>query len=446
MRKNSHRTKSQLAGLLTATGLLFTAAVCAGLGLGFGIGVPQAHADAVPDVECKQAAPADAPSAPPAHIPRREQLHQLATGARVKVAVIDTGVAPHEQLGPVEAGPDLVTPEEPNSLWDCDAHGTAVAGVIASRDTGVAPNAAILSIRQTSAHFRTREDTVTPDPNAQNTAGSLATVAAAIDAAVDAGAGVVNISVVSCIPAAAAEGLDTGVLDAALDRAEAEGVVVIAAAGNVGPGCEPGDVVFPAHSPTVLAVGAIDDAAPHQFADYSLPGPDSTRGSGRPGDPGAPESPGVLSATGQRPAALAPAANGWASGTVQPNTRGEVAGYVGTSFAAPIVTGTVALLKERHPNASAAQLRELIYQAAEPHTGFIDPYRAVTAQPADYTASARQEKLAAPAPLEPQAARRVGVLAATTFGVVFAVLVISALAPRSGKRGLGNRPARRARR
>ncbi|NTS21683.1 S8 family serine peptidase, partial [Bacteroides fragilis] len=84
----------------------------------------------------------------------RARLHSFATGEGIKVAIIDTGISPHPQLRALRGVDDFVTPEEPDPLRDCDVHGTAVAGVIAGYDIGIAPRAEILSIRQTSAHYR----------------------------------------------------------------------------------------------------------------------------------------------------------------------------------------------------------------------------------------------------------------------------------------------------
>ena len=287
-------------------------------------------------------------SAPPVATPQqadyRRRLHRLATGAGVKVAVIDTGVAPHPQLPRLEDGPDLVG--ESTSLHDCDFHGTIVAGVIAAADTGLAPGATILSIRQSSAHFRR-------DPNADPGAGDLETLSRAIEEAVQAGAQVINVSVVSWLPPPTAAGLDTGRLDSALARAEEAGAVVIAAAGNAGAGCDPGDVVYPSHASTVVAVAAVD--SPHELAEYSLPG--------------------AVSAPGLVPVALG-LSGGWSRAKLAPSDT-SAQPLMGTSFAAPVVAATAALLRERHPDYSAAQIRGILLASAEAN-GYVDPLSAVS--------------------------------------------------------------------
>ena len=77
------------------------------------------------------------------------RLRRFATGEGVRVAVIDTGVAPHPDIAHLRPGRDFVADD---ALQDCDNHGTAVAGIIAGRTLGIAPEAEIVSIRQTSAH------------------------------------------------------------------------------------------------------------------------------------------------------------------------------------------------------------------------------------------------------------------------------------------------------
>lgn len=274
-----------------------------------------------------------------------------ASGAGVTVAVIDTGVAPHPQLRDLTAGSDLVSPENPDSLRDCDAHGTVVAGIIASADRGIAPNARILSIRQTSAALSHLDDV-------DRTRGSLASLAQAISEAVDRGARVINVSVVACLIPERARHLDTRVLDAALDHAERRGAVVVAAAGNRSTQCQDSSVVYPAHSPTVISVGALGD--PHDLADYSLSGGIN-----------------LLAAPGTVAAGLDPRGLGWIQAVGVPDSSGFVSApqeLIGTSFAAPVVSGIIALLLERHPEYSPALVRAHLFSVAQP------PHGAVTAQ------------------------------------------------------------------
>lgn len=301
-----------------------------------------AHAQ---DVACVQ--PLEAP--PPAPV---EHPHlRLARGEGVRVAVIDTGVAPHPELGHVEPLADLVSPWAPDPLLDCDGHGTAVAGVI--RD--IAPGAQILSIRQSSAHYR------------DSPGGTLATLTQGIHVALDAGARVINISVVSCLDPTLL--LDAGPLHDALHRAETEGAVLVAAAGNAGGACQPGMTVYPAIEESVLAVAAVHPGDPHALADYVL------------GD-------GDVAAPGRLPVGLSPHGHGWAAGTR--DAHGRETGFEGTSFAAPVVSGVAALLRERHPHDSAADIRERIRQAAEPGHGVIAPHVAASHLAGDYRVAGRQ--------------------------------------------------------
>lgn len=324
--------------------------------------LPVPTAAQVPDVPCTRPVEAPAPAQPDTG------LHRLARGEGVRVAVIDTGVADHPRLR-VEPVADLVSPATPDPHLDCDGHGTIVAGVV----NGIAPGAVILSIRQSSAHHRQVDG---------GAAGTLAGLAAGVHEALDAGAQVINISVVSCLDAGVL--LDARPLHDALDRAESEGAVVVAAAGNAGSVCQPGMVVHPAQEETVLAVAAVHPQDPHTVADYVMPGV------------------GQVAAPGRVTAGLSPAGRGWASGVV--DARGQESGFEGTSFAAPVVSGVAALLRERYPHESAAQLRGRIRQAAQPGHGVVDPQAVLTHLAGDYAVAGRQvvvEKQESPAPQSP---------------------------------------------
>lgn len=167
------------------------------------------------------------------------------TGAGVVVAVIDTGVdADHPDIGPnlwVNTGEadctDGVDEDKNGFVDDChgwdfahdDAsiddtdgndrhdHGTHIAGVIAApRDsvgtTGVAPAASVMILKVIEHQAFWMTDAVR-----------------AIDYAIDNGAQVINISWGTTPSTAQA---DVDALESALSRAEAAGIVIVAAAGN----------------------------------------------------------------------------------------------------------------------------------------------------------------------------------------------------------------------
>jgi subtilisin family serine protease len=161
-------------------------------------------------------------------------------GAGALVAVIDSGVdAAHPDLaGRVVPGPDLVDGDADPS--DPTGHGTHIAGIIAAAagngigGQGVAPAARILAVRVLGA-----------DNN-----GTAANVAAGINAAVDAGADIINLSLNW---SQATDALAP--VTAAMQRAADAGVLVVVAAGNDALGrCE--EPVLPDQA---LCVGSLSD-------------------------------------------------------------------------------------------------------------------------------------------------------------------------------------------
>ncbi|CAM3875124.1 S8 family serine peptidase [Corynebacterium frankenforstense] len=334
-------------------------AACAAAGMLLVLSAPPVQPAAVgaePDRACVVGTPPRELAVPPV----ADRGHGLATGSGVIVAVIDTGVADHPRLGGVVPGADLVTPDAPDPLRDCDGHGTVVAGVIAARPSeqdalvGIAPGARIVSVRQSSAHYRSPAGPGAAGAQREGS-GTLGGLARAIHEALDQGARVINASVVACVEPRRAAGMDTGSLDEALARAEAEGAVVVAAAGNASADCPPGSVVYPGHAETVLTVTALADE--HRLADYSVAA-----------------GPGSLAAPGTVAVGLDPGGAGLATGVTDPES-GTARGFEGTSFAAPVVSGLAAALIERHPEASPALLRAHLRQAAQPPHGAVDAHQ-----------------------------------------------------------------------
>ncbi|MBA0046161.1 type VII secretion-associated serine protease mycosin [Mycobacteroides sp. LB1] len=325
-----------------------------------------------------------------------EGARQFSRGFGQKVAVIDTGVSPHPRLR-VEPGGDYVSNSD--GLQDCDAHGTLVAGIIAAApsDTdnfaGVAPEATILSIRQNSSSFAIKGSGSNKDDPNSNSAGygNTTTLAFAITRAVELGATVINLSEVACAP----EGvhIDDNAVGRAVRYAYERNVVVVAAAGNVGKdgACKTQNdmtdpnrsmetawptvktVASPAYfSQYVLTVAALDKEA--EPAEFSLRGP--WIGVAAPGE-------GILS--------LDPFGPGVINGIMG---QQGLAPINGTSFAAPFVSGLVALVRSQRPDLNAGQVIELIKRTARtpgngPNIasgyGMIDPVAALSAEvpPAD---------------------------------------------------------------
>ncbi len=280
------------------------------------------------------------------------------------VGVIDTGVKPHPYFeGRVRGGGDFVIPGD-NGLLDCDGHGTEVAGIIAAKPPedsdigfkGIAPDAQILSIRQSSNNYKGKIVVPGGDPaGEERTAGNLDTLARAVVAAADAGVGVLNMSVDNCRPVSQG-GIQPAEknLQAALRYAfEQKNVVLVASAGNTGEhGCPDAtngtDPTNPTHIVTppwfaehVISVAAMDRSG--DPATFSVQGPWVT-----------------VAAPGTEIISLdpAPSSNGLANLQVlQDGTRSDIRG---TSFAAPYVAGLAALIRERYPNLSARQVTERI--------------------------------------------------------------------------------------
>lgn len=266
-----------------------------------------------------------------------DQAWKYSTGWGVEVAVLDSGVdSSHPDLsGQVEPGIDLVDGST-DGRKDFVGHGTSVADLIAGRRSGdgvvgLAYKAKILPVRVLDAN---------------NRYGDASIVASGVRWAVDHGARVINMSL-----GGAAE---SDSLAAALRYAFDHDVVVVACAGNVADNAGKG-VWYPARASGVVAVSGLN--------------PDGTFWSG--------------SVAGPQVAVSAPA-----DGLI----GARPGGYwhvQGTSFAAPLVAATAALIRSRWPTMSAANVVNRLIATAvdrgprgrdrEYGYGLVDPEAALSA-------------------------------------------------------------------
>ncbi|MEW5538824.1 S8 family serine peptidase [Streptomyces cyaneofuscatus] len=256
-------------------------------------------------------------------------------GTGTKIAVVDTGIdATHPDLaGRVVA--------ERNFSGSPDAkdrvgHGTHVASTAAgtgakdARFKGVAPGAQLINAK------------VLDDRGAGDDSG----VIAGVDWAVAQGADVINMS----LGGPDTPGIDP--LEAQVNKVSAEkGVLFAIAAGNNGPGL--GTIASPGSADAALTVGAVDDD--DAIADFSGVGPRTGDGAVKPD----------LTAPGVGITAAA------ATGTGSQNPPGYTT-LDGTSMATPHVAGAAAILKQKNPAWTGAQIKAALTGSAEggPHTVF----------------------------------------------------------------------------
>jgi subtilisin family serine protease len=195
---------------------------------------------------------------------------QVTAGAKVIVAVIDSGVNPYvsDLAGSVITGPDDtgIATSPASSEWG--VHGTWMASLIAGHGhggggsgiIGIAPESRILSIRV----IPDRGDPQYRQYEHERESVIQQSLADGIRYAVTHGAQVISMSIGYSAP--------SRVVRLALLMAYEHGVVVVASAGNSGDQSGSGDAAqapesFPADYPRVISVGAVDSGG--DVADFS---------------------------------------------------------------------------------------------------------------------------------------------------------------------------------
>ena len=255
-------------------------------------------------------------------------VHRMVRGTNVPIAVIDSQIdVTHPDLeGAVAQRFDAAgAPEKPHP------HGTGMAGAIAAhqRLLGTAPAARLLAVHAFSASATTAESTTF-------------NILKGINWSAQEGARIINMSFA---------GPSDPSLARALKAAYDKGIVLIAAAGNAGPKSPP---LFPGADPYVIAVTATD-------VDDKL-----FTGANR----------------GKYISVAAPGVD-----ILVPAPEGEYQITTGTSVAAAEVSGIVALLLERNPKLTPADIRRILTASAKRlapgerddnfGSGLIDPLQAL---------------------------------------------------------------------
>jgi subtilisin family serine protease len=244
---------------------------------------------------------------------------------KVRIAVVDTGInKSHTDFANTtfEAGYNYVMSS--NDTTDKYGHGTLVTGVIASGVNdgsgmaGIAPNATIVPLVA-----MTKDDS-------GDQVGTSSTLIQAIVAAVDD----YNCKIITC--SLGTEG-DSSYINKAVAYAIKKGAIVIAAAGNDGASTTVATATalnYPASSPGAISVGATDSSM--KKASYSQKN----------------DRVDVVAFGGKL--------------HMPSNTSNTAYMYAwGTSFAAPVVTGAVALFVSNHPNLTAAECRSILRASAK---------------------------------------------------------------------------------
>jgi serine protease AprX len=286
-----------------------------------------------------------------------------ATGTGVGVAVIDTGVAgnlPDFQVSPSNPTSRVTVSAVVNPAaqdpTDTYGHGTHVAGIIAGdswnrgssdpdagKYIGVAPDANIISVKA-------------DDGSGHSTVLDLIDgLQFVVDHAAQYNIRVVNLSVRSTI----AQSYLTDPLDAAVEQAWLKGIVVVAAAGNLGTSSDAVSYA-PANDPYVITVGAVDDQGTPGTGDDAIASWSSR---------------GVTQDGLAKPDLLAPGAH--IVSTLAPNSYyssacpscvvdGNYLRIGGTSMAAAVVSGAVADILSVNPSWTPDQVKGTLMARTRP--------------------------------------------------------------------------------
>jgi serine protease AprX len=288
------------------------------------------------------------------------------TGKGVGVAVIDTGIAGgladfKGANGASRVVASVVTNPRAATSGDGYGHGTHVAGIIAGDSTrrpasdpvrgdyvGIAPEANLISVKASD------------ELGNATVLDVIYGLQFVVDHRDELNIRVVNLSLESTVQ----QSYKTDPLDAAVESAWFHGIVVVAAAGNHGSTAAAANYA-PGNDPYVITVGAVDDEGTKSTTDDA---PAEWSSVGRTQDGFA--KPEIMAPGSRIVSTLAP---GSAFTTMCP-TCILPGGYIragGTSMAAPVVSGTVALMLERRPELTPDQVKAMLMRSGRDVAGGV---------------------------------------------------------------------------
>jgi serine protease AprX len=302
------------------------------------------------------------------------------TGAGIGVAVIDSGITGwHDDLTYRGSSP-LVRVKNGQRVaafvdfvggrtapYDDYGHGTHVAGIIAGNgyDTGgsragIAPDAHLVGLRVLDGSGR----------------GVISNVIAALEWAVT-NRGAYNIRVINLsVGAGITESYTTDPLALAAKRAVDAGIVVVAAAGNLGKDSlgrtQYGGITAPGNAPWVLTVGASSTEgtitrADDVYAPYSSRGPSAIDYQAKP-DLLAPGT-GVVSLSDPTSLLYLTKTAFLLKGLLPFGSKPYLS-LSGTSMASPVVAGTVALMLQANPALTPNLVKAVLQYTSQPYPGY----------------------------------------------------------------------------
>jgi serine protease AprX len=270
----------------------------------------------------------------------------------VGIAVIDSGIAPGPEFGNrisafydfTQGDVRLATPS------DEYGHGSHVAGLIAGANVGVAPGAHLVGLKVLDGHGR----------------GSTSDVLRAIEFAI-ANKAMLHVSVINLsLGHPIYESAATDPLVQAVERAVRAGFIVVASAGNFGINKKTGlpgyaGIASPGNAPSALTVGATqtfdtvtrDD---DRVTAYSSRGPSWYDGFAKPD----------VVAPGDNILSVAAAGSRLRAAQELRGNVGEYMRLSGTSMAAGVTSGMVALLLEINPTLTPNALKAVAEYSAIP--------------------------------------------------------------------------------